>query len=371
MEDLSGLGQFSGVFLGRRVLVTGHTGFKGSWLVTWLLQLGAQVAGYSLNIPSTPSNFELINLKGRIRHYSGDVRDRSALRAAIDDFQPEIVFHLAAQALVRRSYADPAGTFETNVMGMVNLLECIRLRPSIQVAVLITSDKAYRNDEWCWGYRETDVLAGKDPYSGSKSCADLVAHSYFHSFFLNSATRLAITRAGNVIGGGDWADDRIIPDCIRAWVGGISVAIRSPRATRPWQHVLEPLGGYLLLAARLWQRQPRITGEAFNFGPDARVNHTVAQMLDEMQAHWPGSAWHAPEGCEALGHEATLLKLSCDKALSHLQWQAVLDFRETVAFTADWYRAWTLGQQDMYALTVEQIRRYSQLVGERGGKWIN
>jgi CDP-glucose 4,6-dehydratase len=361
---------FSNVYRGRRVLVTGHTGFKGSWLAAWLLRLGADVAGFSLDIPTSPSNFELMGLASRMRHFVGDIRDRARLSAVIDEFRPEIVFHLAAQALVRRSYADPVTTFETNAMGMVYLLECVRQRPWIEVAVLITSDKAYRNDEWCWGYRETDALAGKDPYSGSKSCADLVAHSYFHSYLRNGPTRVATARAGNVIGGGDWADDRIVPDCIRAWSNGQPAAIRSPQATRPWQHVLEPLSGYLALGAALWHRQHDLHGEAFNFGPDARVDQTVAQLLDEMQKHWPDGHWGVPQGCEQGGHEAMLLKLSCDKALFHLKWRAVLDFRETVGLTVDWYRAWKLGAEDMYAYTVAQIAHYCELAGKRESAWI-
>lgn len=360
---------FSGVYRGRRVLVTGHTGFKGSWLALWLEHLGAEVAGYSIDVPSTPSNFEIIGLERRLRHYWGDIRDRARLAEVMDEFQPEIVFHLAAQALVRRSYADPVSTFETNGMGMVNLLDCIRTRPWIQVAVLITSDKAYRNDEWCWGYRETDALGGYDPYSGSKSCADLIAHSYFHSFLRYTPTRIAITRAGNVIGGGDWADDRIVPDCIRAWSKQSPVMVRSPLATRPWQHVLEPLGGYLWLGARLWHRAEGLNGEAFNFGPDAHVNQTVAELLGAMATRWPGVEWKVPKGCEDEGHEATLLKLSCDKALFYLNWMAVLNFSETVAFTVDWYRVWHGGEQDIWRFSVDQIEEYCRLARDRGLLW--
>jgi len=361
---------FNDVYRGRRVLVTGHTGFKGSWLSLWLLQLGAEVAGFSVDVPSSPANFELLGLERRLRHYQGDIRDRARLAAVFDEFRPQIVFHLAAQALVRRSYADPATTFETNTMGMVNLLECVRARPQVEVAVLITSDKVYRNDEWCWGYRETDALAGRDPYSGSKSCADLIAHSYFHSFLRDTPLRVATTRAGNVIGGGDWADDRIVPDCIRAWCARQAVEVRSPQATRPWQHVLEPLSGYLWLGARLWQKQAGVNGEAFNFGPDAHVNQTVAELLGAMAARWPGAQWVVPEGREHSGHEATLLKLSCDKALFHLNWRAALQYPETVAFTVDWYRAWHEGQGDVYSYTVEQIEQYCQLALTRGMSWI-
>ena len=361
---------FDGAYAGKRVLVTGHTGFKGSWFALWLKQLGADVAGYSLGLPTDPANFGILGLDRHVRHCVGDIRDRAALAALIDDYRPDVIFHLAAQALVQRSYADPVTTFETNTMGMVNVLECVRTRPWIQAAVLITSDKAYRNDEWCWGYRETDALGGHDPYSGSKSCAELVAHSYFHSFLRHCPTRVATTRAGNVIGGGDWAEGRIVPDCIRAWSRGEVVAVRNPQATRPWQHVLEPLSGYLWLGARLLKGQDGLNGEAFNFGPDANVNQTVAQLLDSMKQRWPGVEWRQ-EGAQAAGREATLLKLSCDKALFHLAWHAVLRYEETVAMTVDWYRNWHQGDHDMFAFACGQIADYQRLATERGLAWAS
>ena len=349
---------FGNVYRTRRVLVTGHTGFKGSWLVQWLLQLGAEVAGYSIDIPSQPSNFELLGLDLRIRHDVGDMRDPQRLAAAIDEFRPDVVFHLAAQALVRRSFADPVSTYETNVMGMVHLLECLRQRDWISAAVLITSDKAYRNDEWCWGYRENDALGGHDPYSASKSCADLIAQSYAKSFLGEGKTPIAIARAGNVIGGGDWAVNRIVPDCVRAWTKGDSAPIRSPHATRPWQHVLEPLSGYLWLAARLLQGESGLRGETFNFGPDANVSQSVADLLEAMTMRWPRTRWEVPQGFDKGGAEARLLKLSCDKALFHLHWYAALDFHSTVAFTVDWYRSWHHGGVEMINFTDEQIRQY-------------
>lgn len=369
LERLSRLEAFNGIYRGRRVLITGHTGFKGSWLALWLESLGAQVAGFSIDVPSVPSNFELLGLEQRITHYVGDVRNRVQLAAALDDFRPDYVFHLAAQALVRASYADPAETFETNVMGMVNLLDAVRSRPDIAMAVLITSDKAYRNEEWHWGYRETDALGGKDPYSASKGCADLVAQSYYHSYLKNGPTKVAIARAGNVIGGGDWAADRIVPDSIRAWSAEAPVSIRSPLATRPWQHVLEPLGGYLWLGASLMQQAGGINGEAFNFGPNAVVNQTVAELLQAMAQRWPGARWEVPKGFEQGGEEAMLLKLSCDKALALLRWSAILDFEETVAFTTDWYAAWNGGRQDILQLTRDQIGQYSALAASRGAAW--
>ena len=363
------MNSFNDVYRNRRVLVTGHTGFKGSWLALWLKNLGAKVAGYSIDIPSTPSGFELLGLEQHVQHYVGDIRDISRLAQVIDEFKPDMVFHLAAQALVRRSYADPVTTFEINTMGMVNLLECIRTRPWISAAVLITSDKAYRNVEWCWGYRETDALGGNDPYSGSKSCADLVAQSYFHSYLKHTPTNIAITRAGNVIGGGDWSDDRIVPDSIRAWSQGESVSVRSPQATRPWQHVLEPLSGYLWLGTKLLQEVSGFDGESFNFGPDANVDQTVAELLDTMANNWPNAHWEIPKGFESGGHEAQLLKLSCDKALFHLNWQAIMKFSETVDFTVDWYRTWHERDQEMGIYTVSQIEQYCQMAKERGAVW--
>ncbi len=361
--------QFGGCYRGRRVFVTGHTGFKGSWLAFWLRQLGAQVAGYSLDVPTQPANFDVLGLRQGIRHYEGDIGDQAGLARALDESRPEVVFHLAAQALVRRSYAEPALTFATNALGMVQLLECVRARPWIRTLVLITSDKAYRNDEWCWGYRESDVLAGRDPYSCSKSCADLIAQSYFHSFFRDSLTTMATTRAGNVIGGGDWAENRIVPDCIRCWSRGESVAVRSPAATRPWQHVLEPLSGYLWLGARMLAGQGGLNGEAFNFGPDASVDLSVAQLLEAMAARWPGVSWHVPAQPLSQRHEATLLKLSCDKALHHLRWRATLTVHETIELTVDWYRSWHERSIDMAGLTQRQIERYCTLARERDLPW--
>jgi CDP-glucose 4,6-dehydratase len=360
---------FANAYRGKRVLVTGHTGFKGSWMSLWLQHLGAEVAGYSIDIPTQPAGFEVLDLEHHLQHHVGDIRNRATLASTIDEFRPHIIFHMAAQALVRRSYADPVTTFETNAMGMVNVLECVRERPWIEAAIVITSDKAYRNDEWCWGYRETDALGGHDPYSGSKSCADLIASSYFYSFLRQGPTRMAITRAGNVIGGGDWAADRIVPDCIRAWAAGTSVAVRSPQATRPWQHVLEPLSGYLWVGARLLASQEGLNGQAFNFGPDANVDQTVGQLIEAMSLRWPGVRWHVPEGHELSGREAMLLKLSCDKALFHLKWRAALQFSETVEFTVDWYRSWHEGKVPMYDFSRAQIQRYTDLARNRGIVW--
>jgi len=360
---------FNNVYSKKRVLVTGDTGFKGSWLSLWLTSLDAKVAGFSDKIPTKPSNFEILNLKNNIQHYEGDIRDKKKLSEVIDDFKPQIVFHLAAQAIVSESYVNPSFTYETNIMGMVNLLDCIRQRDWIDAAILITSDKAYRNDEWCWGYRETDVLGGYDPYSGSKSCADLVAQSYFDSFFKESNTRVAITRAGNVIGGGDWAVNRIVPDCIRAWTNDKTVNVRSPNSTRPWQHVLEPLSGYLCLGSNLLMKTEGVNGEAFNFGPDSDVNQTVAELLDAMSSKWIKAKWKSTSTQKLTGHEATLLKLSYDKALFFLDWRAVLEFSETVDFTINWYKTYHEKTENLYDFSNHQIEKYCKLANKRGLDW--
>jgi len=359
---------FNNAYSGKRVLVTGDTGFKGSWLSLWLTSLGAEVAGFSDKIPTKPSNFEILDLKKNIQHFDGDIRDKEKLSEVIDDFKPQMIFHLAAQAIVSESFLNPSLTFETNIMGMVNLLDCIRQRDWIDAAILITSDKAYRNDEWCWGYRETDVLGGYDPYSGSKSCADLVAQSYFDSFFKQSDTRIAITRAGNVIGGGDWAANRIVPDCIRAWTSDKTVQVRNPNATRPWQHVLEPLSGYLWLGANLMIKSEGVNGEAFNFGPDSDVNQTVADLLDAMSSKWVKAKWSSsPNSLQV--HEATLLKLSYDKAQFFLGWRAVLEFSETVDFTINWYKEYHENNESLYDFSINQIEKYCELAHKKGLLW--
>lgn len=363
---------FNDTYAGRRVLVTGHTGFKGSWLVAWLHSLGAEVAGYSVDIPTTPSNFEAMGLTENIRDYRGDIRDRAALGAVLDEFRPDVVFHLAAQALVRRSYDEPAYTFEVNTLGTLNVLENLRLRPWVQAAVLITSDKCYRNVEWVWGYRENDALGGDDPYSGSKGGAELIAYSYMRSYFsaANGGTAVATARAGNVIGGGDWAHDRIVPDCMRAWTRGDSVTIRHPEATRPWQHVLEPLSGYLTLGAALCQGNSVANGESYNFGPPSSVNETVETLIKRVALSWPSARWQADETARGTRHEARLLKLSCDKALSDLEWHAVMTFPETVEFTAVWYRQFAeAGSPGMFEYTQEQISKFCALARERGLAW--
>lgn len=361
---------FSGLYNDRRVLVTGHTGFKGSWLSQWLLRLGAKVAGASLYVPSQPSHFELLDLGRRLSHHTVDIRNMSAVLQVLERERPEVVFHLAAQPIVRAAYDDPKLTFDTNVGGMVNVLEAVRRVDFVKAVVVITSDKCYENVEWEFGYRETDRLGGKDPYSASKACAEIVFSAYQRSFFARSdSPALAAGRAGNVIGGGDWAADRIVPDCIRAWAEGRQPLIRSPRATRPWQHVLEPLGGYLWLAAKLLEEAPHLRGEAFNFGPAAHVCASVEELLREMARTWQGVGWEVDPAAAKAKAEASLLKLNCDKALARLSWQAVLSFEETATMTAGWYSDFYSGRHSAADCTDAQIDRYEQLGVQRGLTW--
>lgn len=366
----SSIRPFGDKYRGKRVLVTGHTGFKGSWLTTWLLELGANVVGYSLNVPSEPSNFEVLNLKNKIKHVKGDVRDLKSLKLVFDKYSPDIVFHLAAQAITRLSYALPQETFFTNLGGTVNVLECIRGARSVKAAVIITSDKCYQNVEWIWGYRENDRLGGEDPYSASKGCAEIAFHSYVKSFFSKSnSPKISTTRAGNVIGGGDWAVDRIVPDCVRAFSQKKKLEIRNPKATRPWQHVLEPLSGYLWLGANLLQNKNDLAGESFNFGPKSDVNRSVEELVRYFAELWDGGKWYVPHTSNIDKKEAILLKLNCDKASQYLNWHAVLSFEETVKMTANWYKAFYSNQKDMYGFTVSQIKEYTQLVQKRRLRW--
>ena len=278
---------FKNIYNNKRVLVTGNTGFKGSWLTAWLLQTGANVFGISKDIPTKPSLFEVLNLNDKITHFEEDVCNFSAVKKIMEEVQPDFVFHLAAQPIVSDSYENPLETITTNVLGTTNVLEALRTLNFPCTAIIITSDKCYDNVEWVWGYKETDALGGKDIYSGSKGAAELVCKSYYHSFFKKetSKIRIATARAGNVIGGGDWALDRIVPDCMRAWSRGEVVEIRSPKATRPWQHVLEPLSGYLQLGAELFENK-QLNGESFNFGPKAENSHSVEQLLNDLRKVW-------------------------------------------------------------------------------------
>lgn len=366
---------FSGFFKNKRVLVTGNTGFKGAWLSIWLDELGAVVHGVSNCVLTKPSIFESLNLGGKIQYHQIDVRDSASFSKIVSEIQPDIVFHLAAQALVFDAYDNPLSTLATNVMGTANLLESLRVSNHSCLAVMITSDKCYENVEWHWGYRENDRLGGKDPYSASKACAELVIHTYFKSFFSapDCPIRLVTARAGNVIGGGDWSMNRIVPDCIKAWTNGKSVEIRRPNSTRPWQHVLEPLSGYLRSAQLLGQRE-ELSGESYNFGPHADQNYSVLRLLQELRTHW----FEGREPFEPMKvsfddsrPEAGLLKLCCDKALVHLDWRPTMAFAKTAQLTADWYKAfYSDGREDMDAFTRKQIREYCELATAKGNQWL-
>lgn len=339
---------FKGTYTDLRVLVTGHTGFKGSWLCEWLLLLGADVAGLSLDPPTKPALFEELGLDRRMRDLRGDVRDLERLTAVVREFKPRLVLHLAAQPIVRHSYRDPAGTFATNVMGTVNLLEAVRLAGQPCAVVVVTTDKCYENREWLQGYREDDPMGGYDPYSASKGCVELVTASFRRSFFpADLPIVVASARAGNVLGGGDWAPDRIVPDCVRSLAAGQSIPVRNKHATRPWQHVLEPLSGYLLLGSRLVgqlglaaddRRLPQnaVCAGAFNFGPNLDSNRTVEELVKEILMHWPGQ-WD-DRSLATAPHEAAFLNLATDKAHHVLKWRPVWPFGETIRRTIEWYR---------------------------------
>jgi CDP-glucose 4,6-dehydratase len=357
-------------FSGRRVLVTGHTGFKGSWLCEWLLSVGAKVSGFSLPPPTDPSLFEQLTLAGRMDHNIGDVRDLETLRAVVRKVRPEFVFHLAAQPLVRLSYREPVQTFATNVMGTVNVLEAVRLEGIRCAVVVVTSDKCYENKEWAHSYREVDALGGYDPYSASKGAAELVVAAYRRSFFSreDSNVALASARAGNVIGGGDWAADRIVPDCIRSLRKGEPILVRNKHATRPWQHVLEPLGGYMLLASRLdeaLEKADKASIETlcsgFNFGPLLTSNRSVGDLVREVLMHWKGDWIDGYK--EGQPHEAGLLNLSIDKAYHVLRWQPVWDFETCVAETVNWYSRVQGDSASAPVLTRSQIDAYMKAMG--------
>ena len=363
--------QISKNFSGKKILVTGNTGFKGSWLSIWLKQLGAIVHGVSFDIPSTPSHYSVTSLSTQIEDHKLDIRDADSIAKLVQKIQPDFVFHLAAQALVRPSYEDPLGTITTNAIGTANLLDALRILDKPVVAIMITSDKVYDNVEWFWGYRETDPLGGKDPYSASKGMAELAIRTYVESFFNSSDTnvRLGITRAGNVIGGGDWAVDRIVPDCMNAWAMSKTVDIRNPQATRPWQHVLEPLSGYLVLASEL-SKESKLHGESYNFGPSSNQNYPVSELIDEMAKYWDHVRWNDVSVSQSHVHEAGLLKLNCDKALFDLEWRPSMQFSDTVKMTVEWYKHYYQNSnQSMYDFTVSQIDEYTKLAKLQRISW--
>ncbi|MGD9175838.1 MAG: CDP-glucose 4,6-dehydratase, partial [Desulfobacterales bacterium] len=348
---------FGNAYQGKKVLVTGNTGFKGSWLILWLIKLGANVRGYSLNLPTNPNHHQILNLD--FETISGDIRNLKKLKHSVEAFQPDIVFHLAAQSLVRRSYPNPVETFETNIIGTVNVFEACRTTDHARAIVNVTSDKCYENKEWIWGYRENDPLGGHDPYSASKGCAEIVTGSYRKSFFPPEAYQkshqilVASVRAGNVIGGGDWGEDRLVPDIMRAASQNKSVQIRSPQAIRPWQHVLEPLAGYLLLGQQLLEGKKEFSG-AWNFGPADEAYQNVLAVVNELQKHWSNIDYQIKTD-EKNPHEANLLKLDCSKVHAQLKWNSIWRGSAAFAKTAQWYKAY---YESNHVLSDEQLTTY-------------
>jgi CDP-glucose 4,6-dehydratase len=341
---------------GKRVFLTGHTGFKGGWLSLWLSYLGAEVKGYSLAPPTEPNLFDAIRLGSYIDSELGDIRDSAKISKSMRDFNPDILIHMAAQPLVRLSYVEPIETYSTNVMGTLSVLEAARKCPNLRAIVNITTDKCYENREWEWGYRENEPMGGHDPYSNSKGCAELITSAYRKSFFNNpDGPALASARAGNVIGGGDWAADRLIPDILRAFENETPVIIRNPQATRPWQHVLEPLSGYLILAQALWQKGDKFA-EGWNFGPKDEDVEPVAWILDRMVSFWgAGASWQLDRGDHP--HEAKYLKLDISKARMHLSWTPTWRLESTLHKIVAWHRAW-LANEKMDSYSIDEIKRY-------------
>jgi CDP-glucose 4,6-dehydratase len=344
-----------GFWAGKRVLVTGHTGFKGSWLSFWLRESGAIVTGVALPPPSQPNLFEVAGIANGIVSVEADVREAGRVREIFRSAEPEVVFHLAAQSLVRPSYEDPIGTFGTNVMGTVSVLDAVRHAPSVRSVVIVTSDKCYQNNEWIWGYRENEPMGGHDPYSSSKGCAELVTASFRHSYFASGKPAVASARAGNVIGGGDWARDRLVPDLVQAFAEGRPAQVRNPLAVRPWQHVLDPLHGYLRLAERLCE-DPARHAEGWNFGPADAGIETVSVVASAAARMWGnGARWETPVGAHP--HEARSLRLDSSKARAQLGWRPRYELVEAVQTTVDWYRRFFNGE-NARELTLSQLRAY-------------
>jgi CDP-glucose 4,6-dehydratase len=364
---------FGGAFEGRRVFVTGHTGFKGSWLTLWLTMLGAQVRGYALDPPSEPALWNLLALgeESGVDDVRADVRDLETLASSMEQQQPEVCFHLAAQPLVLRGYEDPVGTFAANVMGTVDLLEAIRRVPSVRAVVIVTSDKCYENrEEPGYAYVESDPMGGFDPYSASKGAAEIALAAYRRSFFNDPGTaRIASVRAGNVIGGGDWAADRLVPDAMRALAAGEPVPVRNPGAVRPWQHVLDPLAGYLRLGSMLLADGGAAFATSFNFGPPPESAVSVAQVMDRIVAAWPGGSWAAPAAATTAPHEATHLALDWGKAARELAWAPVFDLDHALTATADWYAAYSSAPSEAAAHTRDDIAGFVATAAGQGQPW--
>jgi CDP-glucose 4,6-dehydratase len=355
----------SDTFKDKKVLITGHTGFKGSWLSFWLNSIGAKVSGISLDPLSIPSNYDALKLNNHINDLRLDIRNTSKTISIINEIQPDFVFHLAAQSLVGPAYDNPINTWETNLLGTVNILEAIRQNDKKCCAVIITSDKCYDNQEWLWGYKETDKLGGPDPYSASKGAAEIAINSYYKSFFSkNDHIRIASARAGNVIGGGDWSNLRIIPDCIKAWSKKENLVLRNPFATRPWQHVFEPLSGYMQLAESL-NASDKHNGESFNFGPSSEQNYSVQELVSQMSKLWKDSKWEVHKEADISFYESKLLKLNCEKALADLNWKSVLSFNENINFTSEWYQEFYKNESQLIDFSLKQLEDYKKIRSER------
>tara|TARA_B110000438_G_C15819438_1_gene653632 strand:+ start:314 stop:1399 length:1086 start_codon:yes stop_codon:yes gene_type:complete len=353
------------IFKNSRVIVTGHTGFKGSWLTAWLKILGANVMGISLKPNTSPSHFVVSKINKEIKDVRLDIRNRKKLEKKIISFKPDFVFHLAAQALVGISYKNPVTTWESNVIGTLNILESLRKLKKKCNVVIITSDKCYFNKEVRYGYKESDILGGKDPYSGSKAAAEILIKSYINSFFSKQKNiSIATARAGNVIGGGDWAENRIIPDCVRSWSKNKKATLRNPNATRPWQHVLEAVGGYLWLAVNL-KFNKKIHGESFNFGPNLSREYSVLDLVKTISRFWKKVSWKKITKNKSSFYESELLRLNCNKAKKILKWKTVLKFDESIKLVADWYYEYYFGKENIINITTKQIKKYQHLMTKR------
>ena len=341
-------------FKNKRVLITGHTGFKGSWLTLWLNYMGAKILGISYGEISKPSNFELLKLENVISSKKIDIKNFSQIKKEIFRFKPDYIFHLAAEAIVKKSYENPKNAWDTNTLGTLNILETLRHYNKNIVVVIITSDKVYKNIEINRGYKENDILANTDPYSASKACADIATQSYINSFFTKKKNiRIAIARAGNVIGGGDWAKGRLIPDCIRSWSKNKKVSLRSPNSTRPWQHVLDVLHGYILLAINL-KNKKNLNGQIFNFGPKVEKKNNVLNVIKQIQLLWLNIGWKVDNRKKFF--ESKLLHLNSAKAKKHLKWKCILDFKKTILFTISWYKYFLINKKNMNKFSVDQIK---------------